>query len=81
MFLCEPGVDTTTNRAERAWRFGVLWRKGSYGSANDTGSRWVELPLSLRHTCRQRGQSTFSILVDAVTSLFCGHQPDLSWLH
>ena len=26
--------------------------------------------LSLRQTCRQLGQSTFDVLVDAVTSLF-----------
>jgi transposase len=81
VFLCEHGVDTTNNRAERALRFGVLWRKGSHGSASDKGNRWVERTLSLRHTCRQLGQSTFGVLVDAVTSLFCGRQPDLSWLH
>jgi transposase len=81
VFLCEQGVDTTNNRAERALRFGVLWRKGSHGSASDKGNRWVERTLSLRQTCRQLGQSTFSVLVDAVTSLFCGRQPDLSWLY
>jgi len=41
----------------------------------------VERSLSLRHPCRQLGQSTFGVLVDAVTSLFCGRQPDLSWLY
>jgi transposase len=81
VFLCEHGVDATNNRAERALRFGVLWRKGSHGSASDKGKRWVERTLSLRHTCRQLGQSTFRVLVDAVTSLFCGRQPDLSWLY
>ena len=81
VFLCEHGVEPTNNRAERALRFGVLWRKGSHGSASDKGKRWVERTLSLRHTCRQLGQSTFRILVDAVTSLFCGRQPDLSWLY
>ena len=81
VFLCEYGVDTTNNRAERALRFGVLWRKGSHGSASDKGKRWVERTLSLRHTCRQLGQSTFRILVDAVTSLFYGRQPELSWLY
>ena len=81
VFLCEQGVDATNNRAERALRFGVLWRKGSHGSASDQGKRWVERTLSLRHTCRQLGQSTFRVLVDTVTSLFCGRQPDLSWLY
>jgi transposase len=81
VLLCEHGVDATNNRAARAVRFGVLWRKGSHGSASDKGTRWVERTLSLRHTCRQLGQSTFHIWVDAVTSLFCGRQPDLSWLY
>jgi transposase len=81
VFLDEHGVDTTNHRAERALRYGVRWRKGSYGSASDHGNRWVERTWSLRHTCRQRGQSTFGVLVEAITSLFCGRQPDLSWLH
>jgi transposase len=81
VFLGEHGVEATNNRAERALRFGVLWRTGSHGSASDKGNRWVERTLSLRQTCRQLGQSTFGVLVDAVTSLFCGRQPDLSWLH
>jgi transposase len=81
VFLCEHGVDTTNNRAERALRFGVRWRKGSHGTASDKGSRAVERSVSLRQPCRQRGQSTFGVLVDAGTSLFCGRQPDLSWLH
>jgi transposase len=80
-FLCKQGADATNNRAERALRFGVLWRKGSHGSASDKGNRWVERTLSLRQTCRQLGKSTFGVLVDTVTSLFCGRQPDLPWLY
>lgn len=80
VFLGEHGVDATNHRAERALRFGVRWRKGSHGSASDKGKRWGERTVSLRHTCRPLGQSTFRVLVDAVTSLFCGRQPDRSWL-
>jgi hypothetical protein len=79
--LVEHGVEATNNRAERALRFGVLWRKGSHGTASAKGNRWRERRWSLRQTCRQLGQSTFGVLVDAVTSLFCGRQPDLSWLY
>ena len=81
VFLGEHGVDMTNNRAERALRFGVLWRKRSHGTASEKGNRWVERSLSLRQTCRQLGQATFPILVDAVTSLFTGRPPQLSWLH
>ena len=81
VFLVEHGVEATNNRAERALRFGVLWRKRSNGTASEKGNHGVERILSLRHTCRQRGQSTFGILVDAITSAFSGHQPNLSWLY
>jgi len=65
----------------RALRFGVLWRKRSQGTASDKGNRWVERILSLKETCRLRAVSTYQVLVDAVTSFFQGHQPDLAWLH
>jgi transposase len=81
VFLCEHGVDATNNRAERSLRFAVLWRKSSLGTASVKGNQWVERSLSLRQTCRQLGQSTFHVLVDALTSSFTGRLPDLAWLH
>jgi transposase len=81
VFLVEHGVEATNNRAERALRFGVLWRKRSSGTASVKGNRWVERILSLRQTCRQLGQSSFAVLVDALSSSFSGRQPDLSWLY
>lgn len=81
VFLREHGVEPTNNRAERALRFAVLWRKCSSGTESDKGNRWVERSLSLRQACRQMGQSTFRVLVDAVTSFFQGCQPNLAWLY
>ena len=81
VFLREHGVEPTNNLAERGLRFGVMWRKTSHGTDSEPGNRWVERTLSLRQTCRQLGQSTFGVLVDAVTSLFQGRQPDLAWLY
>jgi transposase len=80
VFLDVPGVEATHNIAERAHRFGVLWRKRSQGTGSEKGNRWVERVLSLRHTCRIRGRPTFPILVEAVACLFKGERPDLSWL-
>jgi transposase len=71
-FVVEEGVEPTNNRAERALRFAVLWRKISPGSYNAKGDRWMERMLSLRETCRLRGMPTFPVLVDAVTSHFYG---------
>ena len=80
VFLAQHGVEPTNNRAERALRCGVLWRKRSLGTASTKGNRWVERILSLKETCRLQARSTYSVLVDAVASFFQGHQPDLSWI-
>jgi len=80
VFLAQQGVEPTNNRAERALRFGVLWRKRSQGTASEKGNRWVERILSLKDTCRLQTQSTYAVLVDAVTNLFMGQPPDLAWL-
>jgi transposase len=80
VFLAQQGVEPTNNRAERALRFGVLWRKRSLGTASTKGNHWVERILSLRETCRLQARSTYTVLVDAVASLFKGVQPDLSWI-
>jgi transposase len=79
-FVVEDGVEPTNNRAERALRFAVLWRKSTQGSYNAKGDRWVERILSVRETCRLRGISTFPVLVDAVTCYFNSQLPDVSWI-
>jgi len=79
-FVVEAGVDPTNNRAERALRFAVLWRRMMQGTYNAKGDRWVERILSLRETCRLHGKPTFPVLVDAVTCYFNGQQPDVSWI-
>jgi transposase len=80
-FVVEEGVEPTNNRAERALRFAVLWRKISQGSYNAKGDRWVERILSLRETCRLRGIPTFPVLVEAVTCSFNGQPPEASWIY
>jgi transposase len=81
VFLAQHGVEPTNNRAERALRCGVLWRKRSLGTASEQGNRWVERILSLRETCRLQAKSTYTVLVEAMTSLFHGQHPDLSWIN
>ena len=79
-FMVENGVEPTNNRAERALRFAVLWRKLMQGTYNAKGDHWVEQVLSLRETCRLRGKPTFPVLVDAVTCYFNGQHADVSWI-
>lgn len=80
VFLDEHGVDPTNNRAERALRFGVLWRKRSLGSQSDKGLRWVERILSLKETCRIKARAPFPVLVDMVNAYFKEQKPDLAWI-
>jgi len=54
-FLVVPGVEHTNNRAERAVRFGVIWRKRSLSIQSEKGCRWVERMLTVRETCRIQG--------------------------
>jgi transposase len=79
-FVVEEGVEPTNNRAERALRFAVLWRKMMQGTYNAKGDRWVERILSMRETCRLRGRPTFPVLVHAATGYFNGQPPDVSWI-
>jgi transposase len=43
----------------------VLWRKGSFGSDSEAGSRFAERLLTVVATCRQQGRSLLDILVAA----------------
>jgi transposase len=79
-FVVEEGIEPTNNRAERALRFAVLWRKIMQGTYHEKGDRWVERILSLRETCRLRGIPTFPILVEAVTCSFNGQHSDVPWI-
>jgi transposase len=80
LFLEEEGVEPTNNRAERALRFAVLWRKRSNGTQSDKGDRWVERILTLKETCRLRSASTYQILTEAIDSFFKDQDPNLSWI-
>jgi transposase len=79
-FMVEAGVEPTNNRAERALRFAVLWRKMMQGTSNAKGDRWVERILSVLETCRLRGRPTSPVLVHAVTCYFNDQPPDVSWI-
>jgi len=80
VFLVEDGVEPTNNRAERALRFAVLWRRMMQGSFNEKGDRWVERILSLRETCRLRALPTYPVLVEAISCSFQNRTPDVSWI-
>jgi len=64
-FVRVEGVGPTNNAAERALRPAVIWRKLSFGSASERGSRFAERIMTVAATCRQQGRSVLEYLVAA----------------
>jgi transposase len=62
-FARVEGVEPTNNVAERALRPAVLWRKGSFGSDSEAGSRFAERLLTVVACCRQQGRPLLDFLV------------------
>jgi len=61
-FVRNPGVEPTNNRAERDIRHAVIWRKISFGTDSQVGSRFVGRILTVAHTCKKQGRRTFEFL-------------------
>ena len=64
-FARVEGVEPTNNVAERALRPAVLWRKGSFGSDSEAGSRFAGRLLTVVASCRQQGRQLLDFLVAA----------------
>jgi transposase len=67
-FASRPGVEPTNNAAERAVRHAVCWRKTSYGTDGERGSRFVERMLSVVASCRSQGRGVMEFLRQAITA-------------
>jgi transposase len=65
-FAFIPGVEPTNNRAERALRSAVLWRKGCFGNQSDNGSRFTERILTTVATLRQQNRNIVEYVVAAI---------------
>ena len=65
-FAFVPGVEPTNNRAERALRAAVLWRKGCFGNESETGSRFTERILTAVSTLRQQNRNIVEFMVKAI---------------
>ena len=77
-FARVDGVEPTNNAAERALRPAVLWRKGSFGSDSEAGSRFAERVLTVVASCRQQGRPLLAFLVAAgETALRASSPPSL----
>jgi transposase len=71
-FVRREGVEPTNNAAERALRRGVLWRKISFGTWSERGSRFVERMLSVVGTLRQQKRNVLEYLTTACRAALRG---------
>lgn len=67
-FASGSGIAPTNNAAERALRHPVIWRRTSYGTQSEAGSRFVERILTVVASCRQQGRSPLLYITQAVTA-------------
>ena len=69
-FVDEEGVQPTNNASERSLRHAVIWRKLSFGTQSEAGSRFVERMLTVIETCRQQSRSVFEFLTETIDARF-----------
>ena len=67
-FVHVEGVEPTNNVAERAVRHAVLWRRSSFGTWSERGSRFVERLLTVTATLRQQDRNVLEFLTRAVSA-------------
>jgi len=66
------GVEPTHKAAERALRPGVLWRKGSFGTQSEEGSRFVESMMTVVTTLQQQQRNVLEYLTEACEAALRG---------
>lgn len=74
-FVDTEGIEPTNNNGEQKIRPAVLWRKGSFGTQSDRGSRFVERILTVATTCRQQNRSILGFLTEACEAHLRGTEP------
>jgi transposase len=71
-FVQREGVEPTNNAAERSIRPGVLWRKGSFGTQSEEGSRFVESMMTVVATLKQQQRNVLEYLTAACAAALRG---------
>lgn len=72
VFVHHEGVSPTNNAAEQALRKSVIFRKLSFGTEAQTGSRNMTVIMSVSETCRRHGKQPIRYIHQAVTAAFSG---------
>jgi transposase len=74
-FVRIENIEPTNNLAERAIRPAVLWRKGSFGTDSERGSRYMERMFTVAASCRIQERSVYEFLTQAAESLLAATRP------
>lgn len=73
-FVRVEGIEPTNNRSERQLRPAVLWRKVSYGTQSERGSRFVASMLTVLMSCQQQRRNALAYLT-ACCQAFYAQRP------
>ena len=77
-FIRVAGVEPTNNKAERAIRKGVIWRKMCFGTHSPQGSRFVERILTVSESLRQQNRNVLQFVYAAQQARLYGtNRPSL----
>jgi len=71
-FVRVEGVEPTNNSAERGLRRAVLWRRRSFGTQSEDGSRFAERVLTAVTTLRQQKRDVLDYLTQACAAAMRG---------
>lgn len=74
-FIREEGVEPTNNHGERVLRHAVIWRKCSYGTDSEDGSRFVERMLTTVQTLRLQKRNVLEYVAAACAAANQGIAP------
>jgi Transposase IS66 family. len=75
VFVDVPGVEPTNNYGERTIRQGVIYRKISFGTRSERGSRFIERILTVVTTLKQQKRNPLEFLTAALGAYRRGLPP------
>lgn len=67
-FVDVPGLEPTNNFGERCIRHAVMYRKTSFGTQSEDGSRFVERIFTATATLKLQGRDVLAFLTDALAA-------------
>lgn len=74
-FTKHEGIEPTNNHGERQIRKYVIYRKLSFGTQSERGSRFIERIFSISATCKQQGKNTIDYIKQVIINFNCGLPP------